>query len=103
MVVDLGPACGGVSGGLSLDAAVVTRCRRRVHLDHDPDAAARPRAEPDPALEQRRADAREHRDEVGRRLRGMVGPGWVSIPPGPSEVRRLATRAVLADGAAFQM
>ncbi len=92
---------GTISGGLALDAAVVTRCRRRVHLDHDPGAAGRPRAEPDPALEQRRADAREHRDEVGHRLRGLVGPGWVSVPPGPHHERREATRVALAEGAAY--
>ncbi|MCY7343943.1 MAG: hypothetical protein LH603_19440 [Pseudonocardia sp.] len=42
------------TGLVSLDAAATTRCRRRVHLDHDPAAATSPRALPDPALEQRR-------------------------------------------------
>lgn len=86
---------------MSLDAAVVVRCRRRVHLDHDPAAAERPRADPDPALEQRRADARAHRDEVGRRLLGLVGPGWVSVPPGSPEQRQRATRAAVAEGAKY--
>ncbi|MGQ0479480.1 MAG: TM0106 family RecB-like putative nuclease [Pseudonocardia sp.] len=65
-----------VDGGrVSLDAAAVVRCRRRVHLDHDPAAVAAARAAPDPALAQRRADAVAHRENVGRRLAELVGPG----------------------------
>jgi predicted RecB family nuclease len=90
-----------VGGQVSLDAAAVVRCRRRVHLDHDPTALQRPRAAPDPALEQRRADARTHREEVGRRVAGLVGPGWVSIAAGTSAQRQLATEAALADGAKY--
>lgn len=65
--------------GVTLDAADLTRCRRRIHLDHDPGAAAEPRALPDPALEQRRADAGEHRIRVGAQLAAGAGAGWVTI------------------------
>ncbi len=84
-----------------LDAAAVVRCRRRVHLDHDPGAVELPRAAPDPALQQRRADARAHREEVGRRLAGLVGPGWVTIEAGTAEQRQRATEAALAAGAGY--
>ena len=66
--------------GVSLDAASLTRCRRRIHLDHDPSAAAAPRALPDPALEQRRADAALHRVQIGARLAAAAGPGWWAVP-----------------------
>ena len=61
--------------GVALDAAATSRCRRRVHLDHDPAAAGSPRAQPDPALQQRRADAAEHRVRIGERLAAATGPG----------------------------
>jgi predicted RecB family nuclease len=89
------------AGGVVLDAGAVVRCRRRVHLDHDASAAELPRAAPDPALEQRRADARAHREEVGARLAGMVGPGWVSVPAGGFEERRRATADALAAGVSY--
>ncbi|HEY2723054.1 MAG TPA: recombinase RecB, partial [Pseudonocardiaceae bacterium] len=47
-----------------LDSGVVTRCRRRVHLEHDPAAADAPRAALDPTTEQRMADAAAHRRSV---------------------------------------
>lgn len=67
--------------GVMLDAADLTRCRRRIHLDHDAGAAGEPRALPDPALEQRRADAGEHRVQVGAQLAAAAGAGWVTIGP----------------------
>jgi predicted RecB family nuclease len=84
-----------------LDAAALTRCRRRIHLDHDPAAAAAPRALPDPALEQRRADAAEHRAQLGERLAAAVGPGWSAVPDGPTAERAAATAAAVEAGAAF--
>jgi predicted RecB family nuclease len=68
----------GSGGGVRpvLDAAAVTRCRRRVHLDHDPGAADSPRALPDPALEQRRADAREHRAQIAAILAAAQGAAF---------------------------
>lgn len=96
---------------MTLDAAVVVRCRRRVHLDHDPAAAGLPRAEPDPALEQRRSDSMAHRDELGLRLAELVAPGladagsdapgWVAVSPGPGGDRRRATEEAMAAGAAY--
>jgi predicted RecB family nuclease len=82
-----------------LDAVATTRCRRRVHLDHDPAAAGLPRALPDPALEQRRADAGEHRRRLGARLAAAAGAGWRAVPPGPVAERAAATAAAVADAA----
>jgi predicted RecB family nuclease len=79
--------------GVSLDAAVTTRCRRRVHLDHDPAAAGAPRALPDPSLEQRRADAAEHRTRIGERLAAATAPGWREVPRAGSARERIAATA----------
>ncbi|MGD9530578.1 TM0106 family RecB-like putative nuclease [Pseudonocardia sp.] len=85
---------------MSLDAAATTRCRRRVHLDHDPAAVAAPRALPDPALEQRRADAAAHRERIASRLAEAVGSGWYAVPTaGPPAERAAATAAAVAAGA----
>ncbi|MYW73315.1 hypothetical protein GTW08_14410, partial [Pseudonocardia sp. SID8383] len=64
-----------------LDAAALSGCRRRVHLDHDPSAAERPRALPDPAIEQRRADAAAHRVRIGELLARTWGADWASTWP----------------------
>ncbi|PXY34866.1 recombinase RecB [Prauserella coralliicola] len=64
-----------------LDAGVVTRCRRRVHLDNDPGLRDVPLAPPDPAAEQRIADARAHRAEIAERLRAATGAPWTVVPP----------------------
>jgi len=86
-----------------LDAAAVSRCRRRVHLDHDPSAVGSPRARPDPALEQRRADAVEHRVVVGQVLASQAcGGEWVEVPSGaPTQERLMATGAAVAAGARY--
>ena len=80
------------TGGVALDARDLTRCRRRIHLDHDPDAVGLPRALPDPALEQRRADAARHRAGVAaviRRETGcFVGPGRCRCRAGHGRGRR---------------
>jgi len=39
------------AGGVALDARDLTRCRRRIHLDHDPDAVGLPQALTDPAFD----------------------------------------------------
>lgn len=84
--------------GVSLDAAALTRCRRRIHLDHDPLAAAATRALPDPALEQRRADAAEHRVRIGEALAAATGPSWTAVAGELSRERIAATAdAVAAD------
>ncbi|MEJ8281346.1 TM0106 family RecB-like putative nuclease [Pseudonocardia spirodelae] len=65
-----------------LDAAALSGCRRRVHLDHDPGASGSPRALPDPAIEQRRADAAAHRARIGDLLAATWGADWASTWPG---------------------
>jgi predicted RecB family nuclease len=84
-----------------LDAASVSLCRRRVHLDHDPAAVASARAEPDPALRQRREDAAAHRIDIGKRLADLVDDTWVTIPHGPKRERATATEAAMAAGASY--
>ncbi|QJY45665.1 TM0106 family RecB-like putative nuclease [Pseudonocardia broussonetiae] len=83
-----------------LDAGSLTRCRRRIHLDHDPSAAGVPQALPDPSLEQRRADAAAHRDELAARL-GAVLDGWERVPAGGTAERVAATAAAVERGAPY--
>lgn len=90
-----------IAGRVALDASSVVRCRRRVHLDHDPTAVHKPRAEPDPALEQRRTDAAAHRAEIGARLASLAGADWVAVPAGSGQERERATSAALAEGARY--
>jgi predicted RecB family nuclease len=88
------------TSGPVLDAAATTRCRRRVHLDHDPEAASAPRAMPDPSLEQRRADAAAHREQLGARLAADLGDDWCEVPAGlPAADRVEATARAVASGA----
>lgn len=87
-----------------LDAGVVTRCRRRVHLEHDPTMADAPRAPADPTAEQRMADAAAHRRRVGDELARLHGADWVEIPAGPdvrASERERATLAAMAAAARF--
>jgi predicted RecB family nuclease len=85
-----------------LDAAVVTRCRRRVHLEHDPAAAAVPRAALDATAARRIADAAAHRRSVADRLAGYHTADWAEVSPGlPTEQRCAATLALLIGGAPF--
>ncbi|KFZ83417.1 recombinase RecB [Amycolatopsis sp. MJM2582] len=71
-----------VSNEVLLDAGAVSRCRRRVHLEHDPAMREVPLAPPDPAAQQRIADASAHRDAIVQRLMDATGPDatWVKIP-----------------------
>jgi predicted RecB family nuclease len=88
------------AAGVSLDAAVTTRCRRRVHLDHDPTASGSPRSLPDPSLEQRRADAAAHRSRIGERIAAANGAAWHVVPAtGPTRERIAATAAAVDAGA----
>ena len=97
-----GGGAGSAPSAVLLDAGTTSRCRRRVHLDHDPAAAAAPRALPDPALEQRRADAAEHRSRIGALLATGAGPGWHAGPDAASSAERIAaTAAAVAAGAAM--
>ncbi|MFC7342487.1 TM0106 family RecB-like putative nuclease [Saccharopolyspora griseoalba] len=63
-----------------LDAGVVTRCRRRVHLENDPEARDLPQAPLDPGIEQRIADATEHRRSVADWFGATFGSDWTEIP-----------------------
>nr|BFF01904.1 TM0106 family RecB-like putative nuclease [Streptoalloteichus tenebrarius] len=83
-----------------LDAGVVSRCRRRVHLEHDPDMADAPKAPPDPTAEQRKADAAAHRRAVADRMARLMGGEWTEIPRSASAAaRERATLAALRGGA----
>jgi predicted RecB family nuclease len=85
-----------------LDAAVVTRCRRRVHLEHDPAAADAPRAALDASVQRRIADAAAHRRGVADRLAELHTADWAEVSPDlPVEQRRAATLALLSKGAPF--
>jgi predicted RecB family nuclease len=85
-----------------LDAAVVTRCRRRVHLEHDPTAADAPRAVLDAAAQRRIADAGAHRRSVADRLAHHHTTDWAEISPElPADQRCAATLALLIRGAPF--
>ncbi|KAA9166768.1 TM0106 family RecB-like putative nuclease [Amycolatopsis acidicola] len=85
-----------------LDAGAVSRCRRRVHLEHDPTAREFELAPPDPAAEQRMADAAAHRDELRRRLVEAVPGTWVTVARDlPVQERLSITEQALAEGATY--
>jgi predicted RecB family nuclease len=90
-----------VTNTVLLDAGVVSRCRRRVHLEHDPAMREAHRAAPDPTGELRKADATAHRRAIADRLAERHGAAWREIGPGPATEREQATSAAIADGAAF--
>jgi predicted RecB family nuclease len=83
-----------------LDAAVVTQCRRRVHLEHDPAALDVPRAALDPSAQRRIAAAAAHRRQVADRLARQHPAEWAEISPDlPADQRCAATLALLRQGA----
>jgi predicted RecB family nuclease len=87
-----------------LDAGAVSRCRRRVHLENDPGKREVPLAPPDPAIEQRIADATAHRLGIADQLAEAsgAGDGWVTISRElPAGERTAATERALAEGAPF--
>jgi predicted RecB family nuclease len=86
------------TGGVALGAQDLARCRRRIHLDHDPNAVGLPQALPDPALEQRRDDAARHRTEVAAAVVGATG--CVVIPTGLRSEELLAATAAAVEQAA---
>lgn len=102
MSVEEAPAPAGRAAVL-LDAGVVTRCRRRVHLEHDPGSRGAELAPPDAGTEQRIADARTHRRTLAQTLRdGVAASGWVSIADqGTPDERVRATLDALSDGAPY--
>lgn len=78
-----------------LDAGVVNRCRRRVHLEHDA-GVSRPDAPADPTVEQRITDAAAHRREVAGELSRHFGDRWAEVPAGLPAAERVAiTRSLL--------
>jgi predicted RecB family nuclease len=82
-----------------LDAAVVTQCRRRVHLEHDPAMVAAARAELDTAVQRRIAEAAAHRRAVADRLAAYHGTRWAEVPADlPPEQRCAVTMALLLRG-----
>ncbi len=85
------------AGGVALDAKDLTRCRRRIHLDHDPDTGGLPRALPDPALEQRRQDAARHRAGVATVVMRETG---CLVIPADADAERVTAEAV-AEGSAL--
>ncbi|HXT46374.1 MAG TPA: TM0106 family RecB-like putative nuclease [Pseudonocardiaceae bacterium] len=83
-----------------LDAAVVTRCRRRVHLDHDPAAVDEPRATLDATAQRRIAAAAAHRRWVADRLAEHHTADWAEVSPElTAEQRVAATLALLREHA----
>ncbi|SEP53837.1 RecB family nuclease, putative, TM0106 family [Amycolatopsis saalfeldensis] len=87
-----------------LDAGAVSRCRRRVHLEHDPAMREVPLPPPDPTAQQRIDDATAHRQEILRRLVEATGPAatWARIGrdrPAPERVR--LTEQAFADGVQY--
>ncbi len=85
-----------------LDSGVVTRCRRRVHLEHDPATVDIPRAISDPTAERRISDAAAHRHRIADVLGRHYGAGWREVSPDlPAAQRRAATLALLDEGVPF--
>ncbi|WP_199440644.1 TM0106 family RecB-like putative nuclease [Umezawaea beigongshangensis] len=89
---------------VQLDAGVVTRCRRRVHLENDPDVVQAQSAPPDLVAEQRKADAAAHRRGVATALGRIVGSDLMEIPTGPdvrTADRERVTLAAMQAGTQF--
>ncbi|MGM1058226.1 TM0106 family RecB-like putative nuclease [Saccharothrix sp. Mg75] len=87
---------------VQLDAGVVTRCRRRVHLEHDPTMREAPKLPPDPTGVQRKADATDHRRVVATALGRVVGSDLMEIPQDvPSADRERVTAAAMRAGVPF--
>jgi predicted RecB family nuclease len=93
-----------VNSSVLLDAGVVSRCRRRVHLEHDPRMRDAAQAPVDPAGEQRKADAEAHRRSIAEEMAAAIGAAWTWIPSGAElrgTDREYATERAMADGARF--
>ncbi len=85
-----------------LDGGVVTRCRRRVHLENDPTMHGAPQAPPDPGVEQRIADAGEHRGYLAEKLGRVFGSDWTEIPrDAGARDRERATLSAMRAGAPY--
>ncbi|QRP45942.1 TM0106 family RecB-like putative nuclease [Amycolatopsis sp. FDAARGOS 1241] len=87
-----------------LDAGAVSRCRRRVHLEHDPAMREVPLPPPDPTAQQRIADATAHREAIVLRLVEGSGPDatWARIPRDlPAADRVRLTEEAFAEGVQY--
>ncbi|MEQ0561375.1 TM0106 family RecB-like putative nuclease [Amycolatopsis sp. NEAU-NG30] len=85
-----------------LDAGAVSRCRRRVHLEHDPAMREVPLSPPDPTAQQRIADATAHREDIAGRLMAANGGHWVKVGRDlPAHERVEQTQQAFADGADY--
>ncbi|HET6706732.1 TM0106 family RecB-like putative nuclease [Amycolatopsis sp.] len=85
-----------------LDAGAVSRCRRRVHLEHDPAMREVPLSPPDPTAQQRIADAAAHREDIVTRLMAANDDHWVKIGRDlPAHERVEQTLQAFADGARY--
>ncbi|MGW1680435.1 TM0106 family RecB-like putative nuclease [Saccharopolyspora sp. NPDC002376] len=84
-----------------LEAGVVTRCRRRVHLENDPSMRDQPQAPLDLGIEQRIADAAEHRRAVAKLLGRLHGEDWTEIPRGAVADRAELTLAAMRAGTRY--
>ncbi|MEU4669823.1 TM0106 family RecB-like putative nuclease [Amycolatopsis sp. NPDC023774] len=101
-----------------LDAGAVSRCRRRVHLEHDPAMRDVPLPPPDPTAQQRIDDATAHREAILRRLvdattgatstdaartdAACADASWARIPRDlPAADRVRLTEEAFAEGARF--
>lgn len=85
-----------------LDAGAVTRCRRRVHLEHDRSMSDAPLSPPDPGVQQRVTDASEHRERVGEWLADAFGSDWTEIPNEDGRAHREhATLAAMRAGTRY--
>jgi predicted RecB family nuclease len=73
------PADGDRPAPLRLGPVTAGRCRRRIHLDHDPAADRAARKPPDPGAQLRLDDLAEHR----RRVREQVAQAMSATPGGP--------------------
>jgi len=87
-----------------LDAGAMSRCRRRVHLEHDPVMRDVPLPPPDPTAQQRIDDATAHREEILHRLIEATGgeTGWARVPrTGPAAERARLTEEAFEAGARY--
>ncbi|WP_167756360.1 MULTISPECIES: TM0106 family RecB-like putative nuclease [unclassified Amycolatopsis] len=87
-----------------LDAGAVSRCRRRVHLEHDPAMRDVPLPPPDPTAQQRIDDATAHREEILEQLVAASGPEatWARVPRTASAGERVRlTEQAFADGTQY--
>ncbi|WP_043788851.1 TM0106 family RecB-like putative nuclease [Amycolatopsis rifamycinica] len=85
-----------------LDAGAVSRCRRRVHLEHDPAMREVPLSPPDPTAQQRIDDAAAHREDIVNRLMAANDDHWAKIGRDlPAHERVEQTLQAFADGARY--